>query len=234
MRELSLFSGIGGGLIASRILGWNTVCAVEINSFCRQILHCRQNDKLLEHFPIYKDIHEFDGHLWKDRVDIVSGGFPCQSFSHAARGRNTAPDLWPEMLRIVKEIQPPYVFAENVQDKPISRAASHLYELGYSCRYMCLSAADLGAPTIRKRYWLAAYANPDGDHDAPSMLKHPGHQRYRLWNSGKTTPEQWEFMMGFPRGWTDPVCNLSAMPKFPQSQSQPGTFSRAGFDDSGN
>jgi DNA (cytosine-5)-methyltransferase 1 len=174
MKELSLFTGIGGGLIASRLLGWNTVCAVEINPFCRQILQCRQVDGCLEQFPIYDDIHEFDGHLWKDKVDIVSGGFPCQFWSHAARGRNNAPDLWPEMLRIVKEVQPTYVFAENVQDKPISRAADHLYELGYSCRYLRLSAADLGAPHQRNRYWLIAYADPNSEPRCPEHVETPG------------------------------------------------------------
>lgn len=174
MRELSLFTGIGGGLLASKLLGWTTICAVEKDPFCQRVLRCRQDDKLLEEFPIYEDVCKFDGHLWKDKVDIVSGGFPCQAFSSAARGRNNAPNLWPDMLRIINEVWPTYVFAENVTRKAISTAAENLFGLGYTCRYMCLSAADLGAPHQRERYWLAAYANPDGEPRCPEHVETPG------------------------------------------------------------
>lgn len=154
MRELALFSGGGGGLLASRLLGWRTVCAVEINQRCREVLLARQKDGVLEDFPIYEDVRSFDGKSWRGHVEVVSGGFPCQPFSSAARGRNVAVDLWPDMLRIIDEVRPGYVFAENVGRDPIARAAADLHRLGFACRFGRLSAADVVAPHRRERYWL--------------------------------------------------------------------------------
>lgn len=98
MKELALFAGIGGGLIASRILGWETVCAVEIDDYCQKVLKARQADGLLEPFPIYPDVRSFtidtlrsllhnqytirpgikpeEKGVEEPIVDIVSGGFP--------------------------------------------------------------------------------------------------------------------------------------------------------------
>lgn len=160
MNELALFAGAGGGLLASRLLGWRTVCAVEFDGYRRNILELRQCDGALETFPIWDDIRTFDGLPWRGRVDVVSGGFPCQAYSSAARGKNTADDLWPEMRRIVAEAAPWFVFAENTQRRAIDRAADELEEMGYKAQCIALSAAELGGDHIRTRYWLRAY--PDG------------------------------------------------------------------------
>lgn len=167
MRELALFAGAGGGLLASHLLGWQTVCAVELDGYRRDVLIARQNDSTLSAFPIWDDIRTFDGLPWRGRVDVVSGGFPCQAYSSAARGRNTADDLWPEMRRIVAETAPRYVFAENVQQRAIDRAADELEQMGYKTRCIALSAADLGADHLRKRYWLRAYTDGDSELHVP-------------------------------------------------------------------
>lgn len=169
MNELALFAGAGGGILASRLLGWRTVCAVEFDGYRRAVLAARQDDGSLEPFPIWDDVRTFDGLPWRGRIDVVSGGFPCQAYSSAARGRNVADDLWPEMRRIVAEVAPRYVFAENVVRRAIDRAADELEQMGYRTRAVALSAADLGADHIRKRYWLLAHA--DGD----SELREPVH-----------------------------------------------------------
>lgn len=163
MNELSLFSGVGGGLLASRLLGWRTVCAVELDGYRRECLIARQNDGSLEPCPIWDDITTFDGLRWRGRVDVVSGGFPCQAYSTAARGRNTADDLWPEMRRVVAEVAPRYVFAENVSREAIDAAADDLDAMGYKTRCMPLSAADLGGDHVRTRYWLRAYADDESE-----------------------------------------------------------------------
>ena len=163
MRELALFAGAGGGLLASHLLGWQTVCAVELDGYRRSVLLARQDDSTLSAFPIWDDIRTFDGLQWRGRIDVVSGGFPCQAYSSAARGRNTADDLWPEMRRVVAETAPRYVFAENTQRRAIDRAADDLKAMGYQTRCIALSAADLGADHLRKRYWLRAYADGDGE-----------------------------------------------------------------------
>lgn len=163
MRELALFAGAGGGLLAGRLLGWRTVCAVEIDRYRRSIICARQDDRVFQPFPIWDDIRTFDGLPWRGRVDVVSGGFPCQAYSSAARGRNTADDLWPEMRRIVAEAAPGYVFAENTQRRAIDQAADDLEAMGYQTRCIALSAADLGGDHLRRRYWLRAHAHGDGE-----------------------------------------------------------------------
>ena len=86
LRELALFAGIGGGILGGKLLGWRTVCAVEREPFCQQVLRARQDEGSLERFPIFDDVRAFDGRAWRGRVDVVSGGFPCQDISCAGRG----------------------------------------------------------------------------------------------------------------------------------------------------
>lgn len=164
MNELHLFAGAGGGILASHLIGNNIVCAVERDEWCQRILVQRQNDRILPAFPIWDDICTFDGRPWNGTVDLVSGGFPCQAFSNAARGRNIAEkDLWGEMFRVVREVESTFVFAENVSEKPILKAKEDLESIGYKVEYTKLSASDVGADHIRPRFWLLAYSNNYGE-----------------------------------------------------------------------
>jgi DNA (cytosine-5)-methyltransferase 1 len=159
LNELALFCGAGGGLLASRLLGWRTVCSVEWEPSAAAVLVQRQNDGHLEPHPIWDDVRTFDGLRWRGVVDIVSGGFPCQAYSTAAAGKNTADDLWPDMRRVVADVAPRYVFAENVSRVAIDAAADDLEEMGYETRAISLAASDLGADHLRPRHWLLAYAD---------------------------------------------------------------------------
>lgn len=163
MNELALFAGAGGGILASQLLGIRTVCAVEHDDHCQRVLVQRQNDGILEPFPIWDDVRTFDGVPWRGVVDLVSGGFPCQAFSTAASGRNVAENLWPEMRRVVADVAPRLVFAENVAERAIEEAAADLRAMGYETRAVALSAADLGADHVRQRYWLLAHADHEGE-----------------------------------------------------------------------
>lgn len=163
LRELALFAGAGGGILGGKLLGWRTVCAVEINPFCARRLMQRQNEGHLPPFPIWDDVRTFDGTDWRGIVDVVSGGFPCQAYSSAASGRNNADDLWPEMLRIVADVAPRYVFAENVAKRAIESAANDLEKMGYETRAIPFSAADMGADHVRERFWLLAYTDDEGE-----------------------------------------------------------------------
>lgn len=168
MNELALFAGTGGGLLASQMLGWRTVVAVEYDEYCQCVLAQRQNDGLLyPPFPIWDDVRTFDGRPWRGRVDVVSGGFPCQRYSTAASGKNNADDLWPEMRRIVADVAPRNVFAENVSREAIEQAAEDLIAMGYKAKAISLSAADLGGDHVRERFWLRAYT------DLHSKLRRP-------------------------------------------------------------
>jgi DNA (cytosine-5)-methyltransferase 1 len=164
MNELSLFTGAGGGLLASCILGHSIVCAVERDEYCIEVLIQRQNERALPAFPIWDDICTFDGKPWRGTVDLVSGGFPCQAFSSAARGRNIAEkDLWGEMRRVIGEVQPRCVFAENVSERAILQAQTDLLEMEYNSKYLKLSAKDVGADHERDRFWLLAYTDYYGE-----------------------------------------------------------------------
>lgn len=163
MNELALFAGAGGGILGSILLGNNIVCAVERDEWCRSVLVQRQNERNLPTFPIWDDVCTFDGKPWRGTVDLVSGGFPCQAFSSAARGRNILEkDLWGEMYRIIREACPTLVFAENVAKRPIAKAKEDLESIGYRVKWIKLSAGDLGADHLRTRYWLLAYSNHYG------------------------------------------------------------------------
>lgn len=163
VNELQLFSGAGGGILAGALLGHRCIGAVEREPNVQAMLLARQHDGSLPSFPIFSDIRTFDGRPYRGRAEVVAGGFPCQAYSGASRGRFVAEDLWPEMLRVVADVAPRYVFAENVAKRAIDHAADDLEALGYSVKCMALSAADLGADHIRQRYWLLAHADAHGE-----------------------------------------------------------------------
>ena len=161
MRELHLFAGSGGGILGGMLLGHEPVCAVEIAPYCRQVLQARQDDGWLPKFPIYEDVKEFDGKPWRDKVDVVAGGFPCQPWSQAGKrkGEKDPRHLWPEMARIVEEVRPRYVFAENVSLAAFQEPWRDLRGLGYRVPpAICVAAEDVGAPHLRKRWWMLAEA----------------------------------------------------------------------------
>jgi DNA (cytosine-5)-methyltransferase 1 len=162
MNELALFAGSGGGILGGHLLGWRTVAAVEIEDYPRRVLLQRQADGLLPRFPIWDDICTFDGHPWRGKVDVISGGFPCQDISAAGKGDGLDGErsgLWTEMARLVGEIRPPFVFVENspmLTSRGGVRVIADLTSLGYDCRWTVIGAADVGAPHQRDRIWIVA------------------------------------------------------------------------------
>jgi len=159
LRELHLFAGAGGGILGGMLLGHTPVCAVEIDPYCRQVLRERIDDGTLPPFEIYDDVRTFDGRPWRGLVDVVAGGFPCQPFSCAGKQLGTADPrhLWPEMARIIEEVRPRYVYAENVSLAAFEEPWRDLRRMGYRVPpAICVSAADVGAPHLRKRWWLLA------------------------------------------------------------------------------
>lgn len=157
IKEFHLFAGIGGGIYGGELLGHKCCGAVEIDEFCQKILSLRQQDGFMNQFPIYGDITKLNGRDYKGQFDILCGGFPCQAFSHAARGRNIAEkNLWGEMYRFIQESDAPIIFAENVTFKAIDKARDDLEHIGYEVCVCKLSCADIGADHRRDRYWLLA------------------------------------------------------------------------------
>ena len=166
MNELALFSGGGGGLLASRLMGWRTRCAVEIDAAARKVIVSRQRDGHLEPFPIWDDIRTFDGRDWRGSVDIVTGGFPCKGISAAGSREglsNPRSGLVCEMLRVVDEVQPALVFAENsprLRTNGLGAIIKELDRMGYQSCWCVLGAWHLGALHRRDRMWVLA-AHPD-------------------------------------------------------------------------
>jgi len=170
VNELALFAGAGGGILGGKLLGWRTVCAVEIDPYARRVLLARQADGCLDPFPIWDDVTTFDGHQWRGRIDVVSGGFPCQDISCAGNGDGLDGErsgLWAEMARIIGEVQPAFVWVENspmLVVRGIDRVLWDLAALGYDARWGVFSARDAGAPHLRERCWIYA-ANSTGQQD---------------------------------------------------------------------
>ena len=111
MTHASVFSGIGGPEVAASMLGWENLFHCEINPFGKQVL-----DYWYPNAESYDDITTTDFSKWRGRVDVLTGGFPCQPFSYAGRRRGAEDDryLWPHMFRCIDEIRPTWVVAENV------------------------------------------------------------------------------------------------------------------------
>lgn len=111
MNHASLFSGIGGAEVAASMMGWQNLFHCEIQEFPRKVL-----DYWFPNSESYEDITKTDFHQWQGKVDVLTGGFPCQPFFLAGR-RKGADDnryLWPQMLRAIRQIHPTWVVGENV------------------------------------------------------------------------------------------------------------------------
>ncbi len=165
LRELALIAGAGGGILGGKLLGWRTICAVERDAYAAQVLAQRQNDGILEAFPIWSDVQTFDGKPWRGIVDVISGGFPCQDISSAGRGAGIDGErsgLWSQFFRIIGEILPDYAYIENspmLTLRGLDRVICDLASLGYSAEWGVISASNLGAPHERERIWIVAYSN---------------------------------------------------------------------------
>jgi DNA (cytosine-5)-methyltransferase 1 len=162
MRELHLFAGAGGGILGGMLLGHTTVCAVELEPYCREVLLQRQRDGILPKFPIWDDVCTFDGNPWRGKVDVVCGGFPCTDISCAGKGagiKGKESGLWSEMARIIGEIRPKYAFVENspmLTLRGLDRVLGDLSEMGYDARWGVVGAYHVGAPHRRERIWILA------------------------------------------------------------------------------
>lgn len=165
MRELHLFAGAGGGILAGQLLGHRCVCAVEREPYAQAVLVARQNDGTFPPFPIWDEVQTFDGRPWRGIVDVVAGGFPCQDISAAGSGAGIDGErsgLWREMARIVSEVRPRFIFVENsplLVGRGLAVVIGDLADMGYDAKWCRLSASDCGAPHQRDRLWLVANDN---------------------------------------------------------------------------
>lgn len=153
---MDLFSGIGGFALAIDSVWLNVQHTfVEIEPFCQIILR-----KYWPESKIYGDIKKFKGK--KDSANIITGGFPCQPFSVAGKRRGKEDDryLWPEMLRVIREVQPTWVIGENVAGiirMELDQVLSDLESEGYQVQSFIIPACAVGAPHRRDRVWIVGH-----------------------------------------------------------------------------
>mgnify|MGYP003146159365 CR=1 FL=1 len=156
------------------------MCAVELDPYCREVLLRRQEEKHLEPFPVWDDIRTFDGRPWRGAVDVVTAGFPCQPFSVAGKqeGKDDERNLWPETIRIIREVGPRFVLLENVPGllahDYYGEIIGELAEAGYDAEWEIVSAAEVGAPHLRKRLWIIANASREQLRDESGGLGRKG------------------------------------------------------------
>lgn len=158
----SLFSGIGGFDLAAQWMGWNNIFQVEKDDWCRKVL--AKNFPKTERFT---DIKEFTGNEYTNRIDVISGGFPCQPFSVAGQRKGKDDDryLWEEMLRVIATIKPTYVVGENVTGiigLALDTVLSDLEAQDYTTETFIIPACGKNAWHRRDRVWIVAYANSIG------------------------------------------------------------------------
>ena len=172
LRHLDLFSGIGGfslGLEATG--GFKTVAFCDIEEFPRKVLQ-----KHWPHVKQYTDIKELDYDKLRsdgiisdnEKIDIITGGYPCQPFSVAGRkkGEKDPRHLWPEYFRLVQELRPTWVIGENVGGHiklGLDTVLENLESEGYSVRTFSIPASAIGANHKRERIWIVANTDSGGN-----------------------------------------------------------------------
>lgn len=161
LTHASLFSGIGGFDLAAEWAGWENIFHCEWNEFGQKVL--------AHHFPnskSYHDITKTDFSIHKGRIDVLTGGFPCQPYSSAGKrlGKADERHLFPEMLRAIKEIKPKWIIGENVrglvswnEGLVFNEVYADLESEGYEVQSFLIPAAGVNAPHQQYRIWFVAF-----------------------------------------------------------------------------
>ena len=165
MKGLDLFSGIGG--ISLALKPWvQTVAYCEIEPYAQAVLLERMQANDLDFAPIWDDITTLNREILDTEIDIIFGGFPCQDVSIAGKQAGIKSDtrsgLFFEVMRLVREFNPKYIFLENVAAicaNGLDTVLREIAEAGYDAEWCCISAAEVGAPHRRDRWWILAYSN---------------------------------------------------------------------------
>jgi len=208
LTHIDLFSGIGGFALAAGWAGFRTVAFCEIDEYCQEVIRARfgavadtarnvhrrgargnrnvcqassfGTDKI-ERPILIPNIRDFDGTRFRGAT-LLTGGFPCQPFSHAGKRQGKEDDrhLWPEMLRVIKEARPAWVLGENVSgiiSMELDQVLADLEMEGYTCRTFHIGAVSVNAPHRRMRVWIVAQNSVNGgnrrrgDGDTPGVRR---------------------------------------------------------------
>lgn len=163
LTHFSLFTGIGGIDLAAEWAGFETVGQVEWADYQTEVL-----EKHWPNVPRWRDIRDVNKESIKARgigaITVISGGFPCQPFSTAGKRKGKEDDryLWPEMLRVIQELQPNWVIGENVAgiiDMALDQVLSDLENQNYETQAFIIPAVSVNAPHRRDRVFILAHSN---------------------------------------------------------------------------
>ncbi|AZF93982.1 DNA methylase [Mycobacterium phage Rhynn] len=164
MNVLSLFAGIGGLELGLERLGMRVVGQVEIDPFCQQVLEKHWPD-VPKHDDVRTAVEWWESEE-RPSVDVICGGFPCQPFSSAGKRLGIADERWgwPWMRDVIAEVGPRFVVTENVarlvkDAEAFSIILRDLHELGFDAEWDVVTACSVGAPHLRKRLFILAYAH---------------------------------------------------------------------------
>ena len=194
MKHGSLFSGIGGFDLAADWMGWENIFHCEIAEFPRKILN--------HYWPnadCHEDIKKTDFTKYRGTVDIISGGFPCQPYSAAGKrlGKEDDRHLWPEMLRVIREVKPQWVVGENVRGllnwnggMVFHEVCADLENIGYEVQAFIIPASGINSPHQRERLWIVAHTdNTRTNNGMQSNGEWKENDQQRI---GQSQSEHWE------------------------------------------
>ena len=192
MTHLSLFSGIGGIDLAAEWAGFETIGFCEQNEYCQKVLA-----KHWPGVPIYDDVKTVDTAQFRGRTTLLSGGFPCQDISQAGKQVGLSGErsgLWFEMLRVIGEVRPAWVLAENVDAlvrMGIDTCLSGLEAEGYTTRTLIVPACGVGAVHRRNRCFIVGYDNGERrqelDNGIAEGTQHPNSGAFAYLGGNKRT-----------------------------------------------
>lgn len=201
MKHGSLFSGIGGFDLAADWMGWENIFHCEIAEFpCKILNHYWPNA------DCHEDIKKTDFTKYRGTVDIISGGFPCQPYSAAGKrlGKEDDRHLWPEMLRVIREVKPQWVVGENVRGllnwnggMVFHEVCADLENIGYEVQAFIIPASGINAPHQRERLWIVANSRHNAERKTGSSITNEGEQSSIIHTSEQSRNKSAIFNNGF-------------------------------------
>lgn len=178
MIHISLFSGIGRFDLAAEWMGWRNMVSCDINEFGNKVrahywpdAYHHTDIHTLTYETINKELTSRFGAEWRSDDIILTGGFPCQPYSSAGKrlGKEDSRHLWPEMLRVIREVAPSFIVGENVRGLTnwngglvFNEVCADLEALGYQVAPFIIPASAVNAPHQRERIWFVAYTKNIG------------------------------------------------------------------------